>query len=134
MLQTLKTIAIWPTHWLLALSLVVVMVTALAPTPVALAASSSSQSSSGSCDKGDSSNCDLIKLYINPAINMLTVAFAIIVVISLIIGGINYTTSEGDPQKVSRAKNRIFNTIFALIAYIFLYSFLQFLIPGGAFH
>jgi hypothetical protein len=83
--------------------------------------------------KCDNHDCDFIRKFINPAINTLTACFGIIAVISIILGGINYTTSEGDPQKVSRAKNRIFNTIIAVVAYIFLYAFLQFLIPGGAF-
>ena len=78
-------------------------------------------------------NCDLISKYLGPAINVFSAAFAVIAVISLILGGINYTTSEGDPQKVARAKVRIRNTIFAVVAYIFLYAFLQFLVPGGIF-
>jgi hypothetical protein len=58
----------------------------------------------------------------------------IIVVISLIMGGIEYSTSEGDPQKSAKAKRRITNTLIALIAFFFLYAFLQFLIPNGVFH
>jgi hypothetical protein len=83
--------------------------------------------------KCDNQDCDFVRKFINPAINTLTACFGIIAVISLIIGGINYSTSEGDPQKTSRAKNRIINTIIAVVAYIFLYAFLNFLIPGGAF-
>jgi hypothetical protein len=79
------------------------------------------------------SNCDLIHKYLAPTINLLSAAFGVIAIISLILGGMNYTTSEGDPQKVSRAKLRIRNTIFAVVAYIFLFAFLQFLIPGGIF-
>ncbi|MGZ6005339.1 MAG: pilin [Candidatus Saccharimonadales bacterium] len=78
-------------------------------------------------------NCDFIAKYVNPGINLLTASFGLIAVISLIIGGINYSTSEGDPQKTSRAKKRILNTIVAVVAYLFLYAFLNFLIPGGLF-
>jgi hypothetical protein len=84
--------------------------------------------------KCDKNKCDLIKKYVNPTMNLLTVAFGLIAVISLIIGSINYTTSEGDPQKASKAKQRIFNTVVAVAAYMFLYGFLQFLIPGGVFN
>lgn len=83
--------------------------------------------------KCDNDDCDFIKKFVNPAINTLSACFGVIAIISIILGGINYATSEGDPQKTSRAKNRIFNTIIAVIAYIFLYAFLQFLVPGGAF-
>lgn len=79
-------------------------------------------------------HCDLIKKYINPGINLLTMIFGLIATGSLILGGIQYSASEGDPNKAGQAKNRIANTIFAIIAYFFLYGFLQFLIPGGKFN
>jgi hypothetical protein len=94
---------------------------------------SGSTSNTDEAIKCEHTNCDLIKKYVNPLINMLTVIFAIIAVISLILGGINYSTSEGDPQKVARAKSRIFNTILAVVAYMFLFAFIEFLIPGGVF-
>lgn len=83
------------------------------------------------CTKG---SCDLIQKYVNPFINLLSISFGLLAVISLILGGIQYSTSEGDPQKVSKAKSRIINTIVAIVAYFFLYAFLQFLIPGGLFN
>jgi hypothetical protein len=79
-------------------------------------------------------NCDLIKKYLNPTINVLTVMFGLIAAGSIIMGGIQFSTSEGDPQKAARAKDRIASTIFAIFAYAFLYAFLQFLIPGGLFN
>jgi hypothetical protein len=83
-----------------------------------------------SCDK---QGCDLIGKYVNPLINLLSLMFGLIAVASLIFGGIQYSSSAGDPQKAGLAKKRISNTILAVIMYLFLYSFLQFLIPGGAF-
>jgi hypothetical protein len=80
------------------------------------------------------SQCDLVSKYVNPAIGLLSVVFGLLAVISLILGGINFATSEGDPQKASKAKQRIFNTVVAVVAYVFLYSFLQFLVPGGIFN
>ena len=66
-------------------------------------------------------------------INFLSAMVGVAVVISIIVGGIQYTTSSGDPQKVSAAKKRILNAVVALLAFIFMYAFLQFLIPGGIF-
>ena len=80
------------------------------------------------------SGCDFIQKYINPGINLLSVLFGLIAVASIIIGGVQYSASSGDPQKAAAAKKRITNTIIALIGYFFLYGFLQFLIPGGIFH
>lgn len=79
-------------------------------------------------------NCDLIKAYVNPAINLLSAMFGLIAVISLIMGGIQYAASEGDPQKAASAKGRLYNTLIAIFAYLFLYAILQFLIPGGLFN
>jgi hypothetical protein len=79
-------------------------------------------------------NCDLIAKYVNPAIDLFSLSFGLIAVISIIFGAIQYSASQGDPQKTAAAKSRISNTILALVAYLFLYAFLQFIIPGGAFH
>lgn len=75
--------------------------------------------------------CDLITKYVDPLVNALTALVGVAVVVSIIIGGIQYSSSEGDPGKASAAKNRIKNAIIALVAFILLYSFLNFLIPGG---
>lgn len=88
-------------------------------------------SSDPSCNKD---KCDLIKRYLNPSITLLTVLFGLIAAGSLILGGIQFSTSEGDPQKAARAKDRIAGTILAVFAYAFLYAFLQFIIPGGLFN
>lgn len=82
----------------------------------------------------DSSHCDLIKTYVNPLINLLSAMFGLIAVASIIMGGIQYAASEGDPQKAAQAKSRIYNTLIAIFAYLFLYAFLQFLVPGGFLH
>ncbi len=82
------------------------------------------------CDK---QGCDFINKYINPAINLFSISFGLIAVISIILAGIQYSSSGGDPQKVTQAKQRISKTIFAIVAYFFLYALLQFIVPGGIF-
>lgn len=79
------------------------------------------------------SSCNLISKYVNPLITLLSALVGVAVTISIIIGGIQYGSSAGDPQKASAAKNRIRNSIVALVAFIFLFAFLQFLVPGGIF-
>lgn len=113
-----------------------------APTAIAApnqqSAGSSSTCKTVGCEdpatKCTKSQCDLIIKYVNPAINLLAAVFGTIAVGSLVMGGIQYTTSEGDPQKASKAKDRITNTILAVFAFLFMYSFLQFLVPGGIFN
>ena len=83
--------------------------------------------------KCDRDGCDLVKAYINPFIKVLSGLIGLIAAISLIMGGIQYSAAAGDPQKITAAKDRISKTIIALVMYMFLFAFLQFLIPGGAF-
>lgn len=82
------------------------------------------------CDKD---NCDFIKKYVNPTINLFSIVFGLIATASLIMGGIQYSASAGDPQNVAKAKKRIIDTIIAIVAFFFLYAFIQFLVPGGLF-
>ncbi len=79
------------------------------------------------------SNCDLIKKYINPLISLLSALVGVAVTISIIIGGIQYSSSNGNAQQITAAKARIRNSLIALLAFFFLYTFLQFLVPGGIF-
>ena len=82
----------------------------------------------GTCDNN---GCNLIGRYVNPAITVLSAIVVMAAIASLIFGGIQYSMSAGDPQKISEAKDRITKTLIAFIMYLFLFSFLQFLIPGG---
>jgi hypothetical protein len=70
---------------------------------------------------------------LNAVINFIGVGVGVIVVIMVIIGGIQYITAGSNPQAVSAAKKRIFNAILALVAYVLLFSFMQWLLPGGLF-
>lgn len=75
-------------------------------------------------------DCVMAK-YVNPIVNFLAAVVGIVVVGSVILGGIQYSASDGDPGKVSAAKRRIINSLLALAAFVFLYAFLQWVIPGG---
>ncbi len=97
----------------------------------------------GGCDYGKTTdpaskcnkkNCDLIAKYVNPTINVLSGLVGLIAAASIIFAGIQYSSSDGDPQKAAKAKSRITNTLLALIMYLFLFAFFQFLIPGGVFN
>jgi hypothetical protein len=81
----------------------------------------------------DHDGCDLVKLYVNPFIKVLSAIVGLVAAISLVMGGIQYSTSGGDPQKASAAKSRISKTILGVFIYGFLYAFLNFLVPGGIF-
>ena len=84
------------------------------------------------CKTGDACG-NFIDEYINPFIILLSGLVGVFAVISIIIAGIQYSSSADDPSKVSKAKQRIFNTVIGLVAYIFLFAFLNYLVPGGLF-
>lgn len=73
----------------------------------------------------------IIKDYVNPAVKALTATAGVVAVISLIVAGIQYSSAGGDPSKVNAAKTRIGKTIGAFLFFIFLYVFLNYIVPGG---
>ncbi len=95
------------------------------------------QESEQTCTGKDFQTCikenPIIKKVIVPIVNFLTVGVGLVVVAMIIVGGIQYTTAGGDPNKVAGAKSRVVNAGIALVAFIFLFAFLQWLTPGGIF-
>jgi hypothetical protein len=107
---------------------------ATTPTPAAQIPSKSDDCSSGnSANCCTETNCDLVTEYVNPTIDFLAAGVGIVVVVMMVIGGIQYITSQDDPQKVSQAKSRITNALFALLLFALMYSLLEWLVPGGIF-
>lgn len=84
------------------------------------------------CQEGtvSSSNCGIIR-YLVVFINTLAVLAGIVITASIVVAGMQYSSAGSDPQKVSAAKDRIRNSIIALLLFIFGYSLLAYLIPGG---
>lgn len=69
--------------------------------------------------------------YVNPAISVLSVLAGLAAVIGIVIGGIQYASSSGDPQKAVAARGKITKAMLGLLTFLFLYSLLQFFSPGG---
>jgi hypothetical protein len=97
----------------------------------------------GSCGTGTTTNTNvtntqalqcLFQKYANPLVNLLSAMVGVVVVITVIRGAIEYTTSAGDPAKAAAGKKNITNALVGLAAYVMLYALLQFLIPGGIFN
>lgn len=64
-------------------------------------------------------------------VNVLSGMVGVVVVIMIIVGGIQYTASGDDPQAVAKAKGKIYNAVLALVLFIFGFTILQWVIPGG---
>lgn len=63
--------------------------------------------------------------------NVLLFLIGVISVIMIVIGGIKYTTSNGDSNQVTSAKNTIMYSVIGLVVAILAYAIINFVI--GAF-
>jgi len=63
-------------------------------------------------------------------IRFLSIGVGLVVVGSIIVAGIQYTGSRGDPNATAQAIARIRNTLIALLIFIFAYAILNYIVPG----
>jgi hypothetical protein len=70
---------------------------------------------------------------LNQAVNFLSAGVGIVITGVIILGGIQYIMAGGNATALTAARQRIVNGLIALAAFIFLYAFLQWIIPGGVF-
>lgn len=82
------------------------------------------------CDKSGGAITALLLM----AINILAVGVGVAAVGGVVYAAILYATAEDKPAQVSKAKTIIFNVVIGVAAYFLMFSFLQFLVPGGVFH
>ena len=83
------------------------------------------QNSGGVC--GASQQDDFSKLMQN-VINLLLLVLGMIAVIAIIIGGIRYTTSNGDPGQIKSAKDTILYAVIGLVVAIMAYAIVGFVL------
>ncbi len=82
----------------------------------------------------DESTGNPITGYINGIINFLAGAVGLVVIIMVATGGVQYMMAGGNPQATQAALKRITDAIIGLLFFIFLYAFLQWVVPGGLFN
>ena len=68
---------------------------------------------------------------LNKFVNFGAAAVGVVVIGMIILGGIQYSMAGDNATAIQAARKRITNALIALVAFIFMYSFLQWLIPGG---
>ena len=66
-------------------------------------------------------------------INIMTVGVGILAVAGIVYGSILYTSAGGSPYQVKKAKTVIINVVIGILAYLLMFSVLNFIIPGGVF-
>ncbi len=106
------------------------------PTPITPTPTETPTPAGSTCtDNNPQTICedDAKKIYdrLRDAINFLSALVGVVVIMMIIIGGIQYTTAGSDPKKIAGAKARVYSAILALVVYIFIFAFLQWLVPGG---
>jgi len=70
---------------------------------------------------------------LNLVVNFLSALVGVVVLAVIVLGGIQYSMAGDNPSAVTAAKQRIINGLIALVAFLLMFSFLQWLIPGGVF-
>jgi hypothetical protein len=122
----------------------IVLATLLCAGPPALAASpldsgtcaNTSVNNTNKIDQTKVKNCTTqtpIVKDIQSIVNFLSIGVGVIVIIMIIVGGVQYSLAGDSPDATGKAKARITNALIALVAYLFIFSFLQWIIPGGLF-
>lgn len=81
----------------------------------------------------DDSQTNPIYAYATAIINFLAAGVGIVVIIMIVVGGIQYMMAGGNPQVTQAAVKRIIDALIGLGVFLFLYAFLQWVLPGGPF-
>ena len=68
---------------------------------------------------------------LNMILVVVTTGVGIAAVGSIVFAGIIYITAKDNAGQVSKAKTMIMNTVIGIIAYILMWAFLEWIIPGG---
>lgn len=72
--------------------------------------------------------------YLNIIVDVLSAGVGIVVIGLIILGGIQYSLAGDNSSAITAAKQRMINGLIALLLYAFIFSFLQWIVPGGVFN
>jgi hypothetical protein len=67
-------------------------------------------------------------------VKFLTYGIGLLLILSVVVSGFQYMTSQGNAQTTEKALKRIWNVVIALMLYIFGFTLLNYLVPGGLFN
>jgi hypothetical protein len=79
--------------------------------------------------KGDANSNNLMGT-INTIINVIIGVIGFVAVVVIILGGVQYTTSAGDPGKVKKAKDTILYGIIGLVVALLAYAIVNFVLTS----
>ena len=78
---------------------------------------------------GQAAIIEIVKM----VVKIMTAGVGVLAVGAVIFGAILYTTSEGSPDKLSKARTVWINTIIGLLLFAFMVAITNFFVPGGIF-
>lgn len=81
-----------------------------------------------SCKEGEEGAIDYLLITV---VRILSGLIGILAVGGIVFSGYQYMMSSGDPTAMAKAKQRIINIVYGLVAYALIWGVLEFLIPGG---
>jgi hypothetical protein len=86
------------------------------------------------CIKSGSNEDDnAILNYLRPIIIFITAGVGMVLVLMIIIAGIRWIISQGNPQGIAAAQKLLFGAVVSLLVFIFAVAILNYLIPGKLF-
>ncbi len=109
--------------------LALVAAVGFAPNALAVDCSGTSVLSGAQCAKSSDQRGDIRKL-IEIATNVLLFIIGAVAVIMIIIGGLRYTTSNGDSGQVTSAKNTILYGVIGLVVALLAYAIVNFVVSA----
>ena len=93
-------------------------------------ASPASQIEDGVDDAGGTGSGKDLGKAIKAVVNMLLFLLGAVAVVMIVIGGVKYTTSNGDASAVTSAKNTILYSVIGLVVAIMAYAIVNFVIDA----
>ena len=83
------------------------------------------------CDK-----CDGGAIYkiLAECIEIFSILVGVLAILGIVIAGIMYATSAGDVARQTKARRRLIEVVIGIASYGLLFTFLNWLIPGGIIH
>lgn len=80
--------------------------------------------------KADDPDGEGVMCILTGVMDVMTIGIGILGVLGITIVGIQYLTAGDNEDKTRKAKRRMLEIVIGLVAYVLIYAFLKFLIPG----
>lgn len=69
--------------------------------------------------------------YLKAFLRLAGMVVGMVIFLMVVVSGVLYQTSLGDPARVKSAKDKLQNALIALVMYFSMFAILNFLVPGG---